>query len=48
MLKVANCQRDVNVEARDRAHALFSISTIVSKWESIYLAFLRRHNHAST
>jgi glycosyltransferase involved in cell wall biosynthesis len=48
MLKVANCRRDVNVEARDRAQALFSISTIVSKWESIYVAFLRRHNHAST
>ena len=48
MLKVADRRRDVNVEARDRAQVLFSISTIVSTWESIYLAFLRLHNHAST
>ena len=48
MLKVADRRRDVNMEARDRAQVLFSISTIVSTWESIYLAFLRLCNHAST
>lgn len=42
MLEVTD-RRRLNVEARDRAHALFSISKIVSAWESIYMALLRSH-----
>jgi glycosyltransferase involved in cell wall biosynthesis len=47
MLEVTD-RRRLNVEARDRAHALFSISKIVSAWESIYMALLRRHTNEPT
>lgn len=47
MLQVIDRQ-GVNVEARDRAHALFSIWKIASAWEHIYTALLRRRMNGST